>query len=159
MFFPAVLASSVFWYCPGKSDYGTYMQASFEAAQLPPVHQTKPGMKALKVLPGQHPHAGQAKQYNPNFKTVPSHLPTVHCTTSLDCLVKGSMCPDAQDSRLLNLDTRRCLQSFLMLNACTTATSTWCLTMTQQQSMSAWPSCPTSSVAVSQVCAWCHAMA
>ena len=29
------------------------LQASFEAAQLPPVHQTKPGMKALKVLPGQ----------------------------------------------------------------------------------------------------------
>ena len=29
------------------------VQASFEAAQLPPVHQTKPGMKALKVLPGQ----------------------------------------------------------------------------------------------------------
>ncbi|KAL3143939.1 hypothetical protein ABBQ32_003754 [Trebouxia sp. C0010 RCD-2024] len=27
------------------------IEASFEAAQLPPVHQTKPGMKALKVLP------------------------------------------------------------------------------------------------------------
>ena len=32
-------------------DYGC-SQASFEAAQLPPVHQTKPAMKALKVLPG-----------------------------------------------------------------------------------------------------------
>ncbi|DBA95535.1 hypothetical protein WJX82_011579 [Trebouxia sp. C0006] len=27
------------------------IQASFEAAQLPPVHQTKPSMKALKILP------------------------------------------------------------------------------------------------------------
>ena len=35
-------------------------QASFEAAQLPPVHQTKPAMKALKVLPGQFRSTFQA---------------------------------------------------------------------------------------------------
>lgn len=29
------------------------LQATFEAAQQPPVHSTKPGMKALKVLPGE----------------------------------------------------------------------------------------------------------
>lgn len=50
------------------------MQASFEAAQLLPVHQTKPGMKALKVLPGQQLPACQAKQHNLNLKAVPSHL-------------------------------------------------------------------------------------
>ena len=48
-----------------------YMQASFEAAQLPPVHQTKPGMKALKVLPGQQL---QAKQHCLNLKAMPSYL-------------------------------------------------------------------------------------
>lgn len=48
-----------------------YMQASFEAAQLPPVHQTKPGMKALKVLPGQQL---QAKQHCLNLKAMPSCL-------------------------------------------------------------------------------------
>lgn len=31
------------------------LQATFTAAQQPPVHSTKPGMKALKVLPGQWP--------------------------------------------------------------------------------------------------------
>ena len=34
----------------------TLLQAGFEAAQQPPVHHTKPGMKALKVLPGQLSH-------------------------------------------------------------------------------------------------------
>ena len=48
-----------------------YMQASFEAAQLPPIHQTKPGMKALKVLPGQQL---QAKQHCLNLKAMPSCL-------------------------------------------------------------------------------------
>ena len=32
------------------------IEATFEAAQLPPVHQTKPDMKAMKVLPGQILH-------------------------------------------------------------------------------------------------------
>ncbi len=48
------------------------------------------------------------------------------------------------------------LQSFLMLSDHTTAMSTWCLTMTQQLSMSAWPSSQTSSVGASQVCSLLH---
>ena len=38
-----------------------------------------------------------------------------------------------------------CLQCFQTQSACSTATSIWCLTMTPQLSMIAWPSYPTSS--------------
>ena len=44
------------------------------------------------------------------------------------------------------------LQSCLTRSDHITAMSTWCLTMTQQLSMSAWPSSQTSSEGASQVC-------
>lgn len=65
-------------------------------------------------------------------------LPSQHC------------CEIVRDGMLLSL------QSFLMRSDHTTAMSTWCLTMTQQLSMSAWPSSPTSSVGASQVCSLFH---
>ena len=57
---------------------------------------------------------------------------------------------------LSEMEPLSALQSFLMRSGHTTAMSTWCLTMTQQLSMSAWPSSPTSSVGASQVCSLLH---
>ena len=88
------------------------MQASFEAAQLPPIHQTKPGMKVLKVLPGQQLHACQEKQHSLNVQAmditfaamceaheaiaVEGIMPIMHRTARNDCLAKNWFCPDAQ---------------------------------------------------------------
>lgn len=57
---------------------------------------------------------------------------------------------------LSEMEPLSALQSFLMPSVHTTAMSTWCLTMTQQLSMSAWPSSQTSSVGASQVCSLLH---
>ncbi len=53
---------------------------------------------------------------------------------------------------LSQMEPSSALQSFLMRSDHITAMSTWCLTMTQQLSMSAWPSSQTSSEGASQVC-------
>ncbi len=57
---------------------------------------------------------------------------------------------------LSEMEPLSALQSFPMRSDHTIAMSTWCLTMTQQLSMSAWPSSQTSSAGASQVCSLLH---